>query len=115
MRVLLLEDLLKRFPQYLVAFGVAKNVSVVSRNDDTEKILTDIYPEVKKKYEGKTLSLLNNSQAYENLAKELGNHRFGFPHMQIHRVLSGKQIGNINNVVNRYMVYELLSNLSFSA
>ena len=115
MRVLFLGNLLKQFPHHLVAFGVINNVSVISRNDATEKILTDIYPEVIKKYKSKTLSLLNNSQAYENLAKELGDHRFGFPYMQIRRVLSEKQIGNINNIVNQYMVYELLSNLSFSA
>lgn len=115
MRVLFLGDVLKRFPHHLVAFGVANNVSVIPRNDSTEKILTDIYPKVKDKYKDKTLSLLSNSQAYENLAKELGGHRFGFPYMQINRVLSGKRIGNINNVVNQYMVYELLSNLSFSA
>lgn len=110
-------ELLKRYPDIIIACAVVKNASIFGPDEKSNQILTSIYPEVVKKY---TLDQLENhphSQAYINFAKSLGiSPDLAFlPHLQIKRVLKGKNIGNINNIVNAYMALELINNLSFSA
>ena len=111
------QDLLEKYPGIVIAFAVIKNAIIFGPDERSNQILTNIYPEVIKNY---TLDQLENhphSQAYINFAKTLGispDTAF-LPHLQIKRVLKGKNIGNINNVVNAYMALELMDNLSFSA
>jgi|GEM_PF-3067715 DNA/RNA-binding domain of Phe-tRNA-synthetase-like protein len=111
------KQLLEQYPGTTVALAIAKNVSIYGPDEKSDQILTNIYPEVIKKY---TLDQLKNhphSQAYINFAKKLGisPDTASLPHLQIKRVLKGKNIGNINNIVNAYMALELMDNLSFSA
>lgn len=117
MNLTLDNELLKKYPDIIIACAIVKNVSTFGPDEKSNQILTNIYPEIIKKY---TLDQLENhphSQSYINFAKSLGiapDSAF-LPHQQIKRVLKGKNIGNINNIVNAYMALELADNLSFSA
>ena len=107
--------LLKTYPDQLFAFGVVRDASLFGPNEESKQILEDIYPEVKRKYKPEDLEIHPHSVAYMKFAEKMGVVRFGFPHLQIKRVLEEKKIGNINNAVNSYMTFELMYNLSFSA
>ena len=111
------QNLLEKYPDTIIAFAVIKNVSIFGPDEKSNQILTSIYPEIIKKYTLDQLEIHPHSQAYINFAKRLGispDSAF-LPHQQIKRVLKGKSIGNINNIVNNYMALELVDNLSFSA
>lgn len=110
-------ELLKKYPDIIIACAIVKNASTFGPDEKSNQILTNIYPEIIKKYTLNQLESYPRSQAYINFAKNLGispDSAF-LPHLQIKRVLKGKSIGNINNVVNAYMALELVNNLSFSA
>lgn len=117
MKYLLGEKLKEEYPDFNFAFSEVKNITVVGPNEETNRILTDIYPKILAKYSMETLLIHPNSIAYTNFAKLVGiSPESAFlPHLQIRRILKGKQIGNINNIVNSYMAFELLYNLSFAA
>lgn len=117
MKFSLSSDLLKKFPGMSFAFSVVKNARIIGPNEETNKILTDAYPEIVKRFNLEQLANHPHSQAYVQFAKNLGvSHKSAFlPHLQIKRVYKGKGVGNINNIVNEYMALELLYNLSFSA
>ena len=115
MKIYLSPEILNIYPGHTFAFGVLRNPEIFGPNKESKAILEKSYPEVKEKYKVEDLEKDLNSIAYVNFAKKIGSVRFGFPHLQIKRVLEGGRIGNINNVVNNYMVFELLNNLSFSA
>ena len=111
------QNLLEKYPDTIIAFAVIKNVSIFGPDEKSNQILTSIYLEIIKKYTLDQLEIHPHSQAYINFAKRLGispDSAF-LPHQQIKRVLKGKSIGNINNIVNNYMALELVDNLSFSA
>lgn len=110
-------ELLKKYPDIILTCAVVKNASIFGPNEKSNQILTSIYPEVVKKYTLDQLEKHPHSQAYINFAKSLriSPDSAFLPHLQIKRVLKGKSIGNINNVVNAYMALELINNLSFSA
>lgn len=110
-------ELLKKYPDIIIACAIIKNASIFGPDEKSNQILTSIYPEVVKKYTLDQLEKHPHSQAYINFAKSLGiapDSAF-LPHQQIKRVLKGKNIGNINNIVNAYMALEIINNLSFSA
>lgn len=117
MNFLLSTEFINKYPKCVIAFGIARRVKIFGPNDESNKILLDIYPKIKEKYSLETLASHSNSQAYINFSKKIGispDSAF-LPHLQIKRVLKEKPIGNINNVVNEYMALELLHNLSFAA
>ncbi|MBI3384762.1 hypothetical protein HY030_01045 [Candidatus Gottesmanbacteria bacterium] len=117
MKFILSDDLIKKYGNIKLAFGAIKNVNVFGPNEQTKNILENVYPLVREKYIIESLRINPNSIAYINFAKKIGiDPESAFlPHLQIKRVLTGKSIGNINNIVNEYMALELLYNLSLSA
>lgn len=110
------EQFLKKYPNHQIAFGIITGVDIYGPDERSKKILDDAYPKVIEEYQESDLPSLSTSLPYLALEKRIASgDRFGFPYDQIKRVLDGKGIHNINNIVNTYMVYELLSNLSFSS
>lgn len=117
MKIQLTESIQSKYPDLKITFVLAKDIVVEGPDEKTKEILENIYPEVRQKYNVESLESDLHSQAYINFAKSLGvspDSAF-LPHLQIKRVLKGKGIGNINNIVNSYMALELKYNLSFSA
>lgn len=117
MKISISDSLLSKYPSIIFAFSLIENVKVFGPDEESNKILTDSYDKVREKYSLDNLSSHPNSQAYINFAKNLriSPDSAFLPYLQIKRVLNGKNIGNINNVVNEYMAQELLYNLSLSA
>lgn len=90
-------ELLKKYPDIKIACAIVENASIFDPDEKSSQILTSIYPEVIRK---DTLDQLENhphSQAYINFAKNLrvSPDSAFLPHLQIKRVLKGKNIGNI--------------------
>lgn len=108
-------ETLQKFPHHKFGFGIVRNTVVVDSNEDTKRILTDVYQKIRRKYTDLNLSSLLISVSYITAQEKIGGKRFGYPYDQIQRVLDGSEIHNINNFVNTYMKYELLTNLSFSS
>jgi len=49
MKAVLSSEVISKFPNLIIAFSTAKDVKVFGPNKETNKILTDIYPQVKEK------------------------------------------------------------------
>ena len=69
MKIKLTEDVLIKFPNTVLAFGVIKGIKVFGPDDKSNKILTSVYPQVKKKYRLDSLKLHPHSKAYINFSK----------------------------------------------
>src|SRR3989344_6114639 len=116
MKFTLTPDLIAHLPGTIVSFALVRNIRVSGPDSTTDKILNEVYPEIKRKYNLETLLQDKNSQAYLGLCKQsnVSPDSAFLPHLQIKRVLKDKKIGNINNIVNHYMTIELLNNISGS-
>lgn len=117
MKLILSPEFINKYPSSIISFGIVRGIKVFGPNDNSNKILLDVYPLIKEKYNLENLQRISNSLAYINLSKKINispDSAF-LPHLQIKRVLKEKPIGNINNVVNEYMALELLYDLSFAA
>lgn len=117
MRISFSDTLLKIYTDFKASFVIVKNIYVKGPDTETQQILENIYPFVRNTYNLDQLKSNVHSQAYISFAKNIGispDAAF-LPYLQIKRVLKGKEIGNINNVVNSYMALELKYNLSFAA